>query len=203
MVSSALSDCGGLRNSTVPQVLVLFRLHASSRSGAARIISSSIEFASSTKENRDAKLFVSMVSAYKSHNWSFHHRWLGTAQMQFCLCSGRASTIFRSNHSQPLASCFKLYRDHPPEYPMWMCVLQLECSIICNASVMTSQTSSISLSPPSRLLWIDEIISRPTWWSVSLHHQILFGSSIVLNGRKPLESSASAMLASRSTVHFS
>ena len=32
-VSSALRDCGGLLNSTVPQVLVLFRFQASSHSG--------------------------------------------------------------------------------------------------------------------------------------------------------------------------
>lgn len=118
MVSLALSDCGGLRNSTVPQVLVLFRLHASSRSGAARIISSSVEVASSIEGNTDAKLFVSIAWAYKSHNLELSsfdlHRWLGAAQTQFRLCSGSASTILRSNHNQPLASCFKLFRDHPP-----------------------------------------------------------------------------------------
>lgn len=182
MVSLALSDWGGLLNSTVRQALVLFRLHASSRSGAARIISSSVELASSMKENTDAKLLVSIAWAYKSHNLELSsvdlHRWLGAAHTQFRLCSGSASTILHSTHNQPLASCFRFFRDHPLEWPICICVLQLVCCIICSVSVIICQTSLISVSPWSRLLWMDEIISRPTWRSVSLHFEIFFGSSM-------------------------
>lgn len=105
MISSALSDCRGLRNSTVPQVLVLFRLHASSRSGAARIISSSVELASSTKGNVNARLFVSIAWTYKSHNLELSsfdlYRWLGAAKMPFLLCSGSAPQFSVLNTTNP------------------------------------------------------------------------------------------------------
>ncbi len=65
MVSLALSDGGGLRNSTVPPGTGAFQT-PSSRSGAARIIRSSVELASSMKENTDS---LGHLLSFDLHRW--------------------------------------------------------------------------------------------------------------------------------------
>lgn len=154
-VSSALRDCGGLLNSTVPQVLVLFRFQASSHSGESGCTDNKLFGRACFIEERKYGREVVRLYSLGVHFAQFRAfvvrsaQMVGDAHMQFRPCSGSASPMLRSNHNQPFASCFRSFRDHHLDKPTRMWVLQL---VICSVFVLTSQTAPIPVTPRTRLL---------------------------------------------------